>query len=342
MHPIVNLVLGLAVTLGPAAAQGDPQPALYPHEEMNHWGRWGKEDERGAANFITPAAIVRAAGLIRTGRTFSLAIPLDQTGPVYPPRLPPHHTMTITGADFASAPSLSPFGDSFIRFADDYIYMALQGSSQWDGLSHAWYGDKLYNGFPQEAIRSAPSAGGATRLGIENVKDGLVGRGILIDVLRFKGGKLPPGYGITRADLEEALKAPGTEVRSGDIVLVRTGRVPLWYTLKNAAEREEFLAGPKTGLTSDVVPWIREHEIAAVAADSMAMEQIPNQFDEELFVPLHGNLLRDLGVYIGEIWWLEELAADCAKDERYEFFLAAQPLNITGAVGTPVNPIAIK
>ena len=79
MHPIANLVIGLAVTLGPAAAQGDPQPALYPHEEMNHWGRWGKEDERGAANFITPAAIVQAGGLIRTGRTFSLAITLRTT-----------------------------------------------------------------------------------------------------------------------------------------------------------------------------------------------------------------------------------------------------------------------
>jgi kynurenine formamidase len=91
-----------------------------------------------------------------------------------------------------------------------------------------------------------------------------------------------------------------------------------------------------------VVPWVKEKQIAAIAADTVALERLPNEIDPEMAVPVHGNLLRDLGVYIGEIWWLEELAADCAADGRYEFFLAAQPLNIPGAVGSPLNPIAIK
>jgi kynurenine formamidase len=154
-------------------------------------------------------------------------------------------------------------------------------------------------------------------------------------------GALPEGYSITRADLEAALAKQKTEVGEGDIVIVRTGVVPAWYTL-SPVERVEFFAKPQTGLTSDVVPWVKEKKIAAIAADSVALERVPNEIDPELVVPLHGNLLRDLGVYIGEIWWLEELAADCAEDGRYEFFLAAQPLNITGAVGSPVNPIAIK
>ena len=96
------------------------------------------------------------------------------------------------------------------------------------------------------------------------------------------------------------------------------------------------------GLVSDVVPWVEEKRIAAIAADTVAVERVPNEIDPELLVPMHGSLLRDLGVYIGEIWWLEELAADCAADGRYEFFLAAQPPNITGAIGSPLNPIAIK
>jgi kynurenine formamidase len=91
-----------------------------------------------------------------------------------------------------------------------------------------------------------------------------------------------------------------------------------------------------------VVPWIKEQQLAAIAADNLALERIPNEVDPAMVVPVHGNLLRDLGVYIGEIWWLEELAEHCAKDGRYEFFLAAQPLNVTGGVGSPVNPIAIK
>jgi len=320
-----------------AAAAG---PALHPHEEMNHWGVWGADDERGAANYITPEARVAAAKLIRTGKVFSLAIPLDATGPIFPTRQPPHHTMSATGADYLADPNAAPFGESPIRFADDYIYMPLQGSSQWDSLAHAWYGDSLYNGVPQGAIRSS-SAGAATKLGIENVKDGFVGRGVLIDVLRHKGGTLPTGYPITRADLEQALAAQKTEVHEGDIVVIRTGLVPSWYEL-TPEQKPAFFANPQTGITSDVVPWVKEKKISAIAADTIALERLPNDIAPEMVVPLHGNLLRDLGVYIGEIWWLEELAEDCAADGRYEFFLAAQPLNITGAVGSPVNPIAIK
>lgn len=329
-----SLLLALAL---PALAEG---PALHPHEGHNNWGRWGAEDERGAANFITPARIVQAARLVESGRIFSLAIPIDRNGPVFPPRLPPHHTMTITGADYLADPSVAPFGRSPIRFADDYLYMALQGSTQWDALSHGWYGGSLYNGVPESAVRSS-EAGGATRLGIENVKTGFVGRGVLIDVVRFKGGELARGQTITRADLEGALRAQKTAVLPGDIVLVRTGVVPRWYTL-DAAGRLAFFSEPMAGLGSDTVPWIQERELAGIAADNLALERIPNEIDPALVAPLHGNLLRDLGVYIGEIWWLEELAEDCARDGRYTFFLAAQPLHIPGAVGSPLNPIAIK
>jgi len=332
--------LTLALLLASAAAPADPGPALYPHEEINRWGEFGADDQRGAANFITPEKRVEAGKLIQTGKTFSLAIPLDATGPVFPPRQPPHHTMTVTGADYLASPEVAPFGPSPIRFADDYIYMPLQGSSQWDALSHAWYGGSLYNGVPEAAIRSS-EAGAATKLGIENVKDTLVGRGVLVDVLRHKGGSLPTGYPITRADIEATLVAQGTEVREGDIVVIRTGLVPSWYTL-DAAGKAQFFIDPQTGITSDVVPWVKEKKIAAIAADTLALERVPNDIAPEMMVPVHGNLLRDLGVYIGEIWWLEELAADCAADGRYAFFLAAQPLNITGAVGSPVNPIAIK
>jgi kynurenine formamidase len=334
-------ILVTLILAAPLAAKAEgPGPALHPHEQVQVWGTWGADDERGAANYITPEKIVAAGKLIQSGKSFSLAIPLDATGPVFPPRQPPHHTMTITGADYIADPDAKPFGPSPIRFADDYIYMPLQGSSQWDALSHAWYGGSLYNGVPESAIRSS-SAGAATKLGIENVKDSLVGRGVLIDVLRAKGGTLPTGYSITRADLEAALAAQKTEVREGDIVVIRTGLVPSWYE-KNAEQKARFFIDPQTGITSDVVPWVKEKKIAAVAADTVALERVPSEIDPSMVVPMHGNLLRDMGVYIGEIWWLEELAADCAADGRYEFFLAAQPLNITGAVGSPVNPIAIK
>lgn len=307
-------------------------------EKPNNWGKWGADDERGAANYIQPQHVVKAAQLIKTGKLFSLAIPLDNTGPVYPSRIAPQHIMVATGADYAAG---LPSAYGVAKFADDYIYMPLQGSTQWDALSHSWYGDTLYNNIDQGVIKSAPAAGGATKLGIENVKTGFVGRAVLIDVLAYKGGSLPTGYAISRADIEGTLKKQKSKVLEGDVVIIRTGVVPAYYELKDPMSKLEFITGPQAGINTDVVDWIAESKVAGVAADNIALEVLPNPTPEKTF-SVHGALLKDLGVYIGEIWWLEDLAAACAEDGRYEFFLAAQPLNIPGAVGSPLNPIAIK
>jgi kynurenine formamidase len=330
----VILVATLAL---PAHAQYED--VRYPHEAMNTWGSWGEEDERGSANYITPDTIVAAAKLIRTGKVISLAIPLDNQGPVFPGRTKPIKLMAATGIDHKVAEG--PPARSFTQYADDYIHMPLQGSTQWDALSHGWYGEHLYNGYSRDTIHSSPWFGGATVLGIQNLKDSMVGRGVLIDIVRYKGGSLPRGYGITRADIEGALKQQGTTVLPGDMVLVRTGVVPQWYELENLVEQARYWEA-QAGIVKDVIPWIKATKIAGMAADNISLERNPHPEHPELGTPLHGNILRDLGVYIGEIWWLEDLAADCAEDGRYEFFLAAQPLNIPGAVGSPLNPVAVK
>jgi len=331
----ISTALLCALLILPAGAKDKPG-------EPNNWGKWGKDDQRGAANYITANQVKEAATLISSGKVFSLAIPIDNTGPVYPGRIPPQHIMVATGADYVAGQG-NLIGK--MKFADDYIYMPLQGSTQWDALSHAWYGQSLYNGIDQSVVKSAPAAGGAAKLGIENVKTSFVGRGVLIDVLAHfqahKGGSLPPGYMITRKDIADTLKAQGTKVSKGDIVIIRTGFVPGYYKLTDPLKKMAYVAGPHTGIGPDVVGWVDEIEIAGIAADNLALEVLPNPVPENT-LSIHGSLLRDLGVYIGEIWWLEELSADCAEDGRYEFFLAAQALNIPGAVGSPLNPIAIK
>lgn len=330
-----SLLTFLLITLthlsGFSYAEGKPG-------EPNNWNRWGKDDQLGAANFTKPEHIIQAAKLIKKGQVFSLAIPLDEKGPVFPGRLSPHHTMVMTGADYVAG---QPNMMAKMKFADDYIYMPLQGSTQWDALSHAWYGEHLYNGYHQSHVKSSPAAGGANKLGIEHVKTAFIGRGILIDVLRHKGGTLPPGYTITKADIESTLKDQQVEVQSGDIVLIRTGFVPGYYELQGPIDKQAYMLGPHVGIGTDTVEWIAKSEIAAIAADNVTLEVYPHP-EPEKALSVHGSLLRDLGVYIGEIWWLEELAEDCAEDGIYDFFIAAQPLNIPGAVGSPLNPIAIK
>lgn len=320
-----NLLMALVVGMAWCAV-ADGQGAMHPHDEVNNWGRWGEDDELGAANYIEPEDIVEAAKLIRSGRVFSLAIPIEGTGPRIPIRNPPHHFMTGVSAGAETTDAMG--------FTDDYIYMPLQGSTQWDALSHGYYGGKFYNGYTLDTVTAA----GASKLGMEKLRDRFVGRGVLVDVLRYKGGTLEPGYAITRADIEGALKQQGTEVREGDIVLIRTGEVPRFYGL--SAQEQLGWWGRQAGIGKDVVLWIRDARISAMAADNLALEVTPNPKGSNFH--LHGNILRDLGVFIGELWWLEELAEDCARDGRYEFFLSAPPLHIPGAVGSPINPMAIK
>ena len=171
MARIQRFVLGVGLAAHALTAAADPP-------EHRNWGRWGADDEKGAANYITPQRIVASAGLIQKGKVFALGIGIDGKGPIYPTRMRPTLTTWVSGADYAVGGIEGDF-----KFADDYLFMPLQGATQWDGLSHAWYGETLYNGVPQSEVGSA-ATGGARRLGIENVKDSMVGRGVLVDTLR--------------------------------------------------------------------------------------------------------------------------------------------------------------
>jgi kynurenine formamidase len=303
----------------------------------SNWGRWGADDQIGTANFITPEAIVRAVRLVRRGVVFSLAIPLDDRGPVYPGRLPPKHIMTISGADYeAGQRGLGTDPEGGIKFADDYLFAALQCSTQWDGLAHAWYGGELYNGVSQREIRGSS---GARRLGIEKLHRHFVARGVLLDVARALGAasRLDPGYAITADDLDRAVAQAGVTIERGDVLLVRTGHLPWFYELKD--KTEFWKAAPGLGRTT--VDWLHAREVAAVAADNITVEVQPAESAGGV-LPLHGALIRDLGLTLGEMFYLEDLAADCRQDNVFAFLFVAQPLRITGAVGSPINPLVVK
>jgi kynurenine formamidase len=303
-------------------------------ERCRNWGRWGTDDERGTLNYITPEAIVEAARLVKRGAVFSLAIPFNARGPQInqPRRFNPIHRMMITGPDCTTGAITFPGG---VGFSDDMVIMPLQCATQWDALSHCFEDGRMYNGYDANEVSSR----GAKRNGIDKIAIGVVARGVLLDIPRLKGVKwLEPGYAITAGDLDAALAAHHVTVRSGDALLVRTGHMTL---CKDRGGWGTYAGGDAPGLSFHTADWIHRRQIAAVATDTWGMEVRPNEIADS-FQPLHQVCIPNMGLTIGEIFFLDDLADDCARDGVYEFFFVAPPLPITGAVGSPINPLAIK
>ncbi|NGO15204.1 cyclase family protein [Streptomyces sp. HC44] len=306
-------------------------------KRCSNWGRWGQDDVLGTLNFLDEGKRREGAALIRRGVSFSLAQRFDTNGPQkgWRRRTNPVHTMLSSGLDAEFGPPEFPHG---IGGADDVVFMPLQASTQWDGLGHIFDHGMAYNGRRASAVVTSE---GDQLTGIETVADRIAGRGVLLDVGRAIGtnGELPDGFAITTEHLEATIAAHGesSRVGRGDLLLVRTGQM--------ARTRRDgwgdYAGGPAPGLSFTTADWLHTREIAGIATDTWGFEVRPNEFDRA-FQPLHQVAIPHMGLFIGEIWDLDALAADCAADGIYDFFLTAAPLPVTGAVGAPVNPIAIK
>jgi kynurenine formamidase len=290
----------------------------------NNWGRWGDDDQRGTFNLFTPERIAAAAALIRTGKRFSLGLPVG--GPPMPGyRSPPLHFFNATTGDIV-------LGERGIQYSDDYVVMALQATTQLDGLAHVGADDLLYNGFWAGLVTARS---GARRLGVHHQADGIVGRAVVLDVARHVGTEpLEMGFAIGPDLLDETAAAQGVSVGAGDVLLVRTGLLG-WLLEGNSVHRTE------PGLSPRCAPWLAEHDIAMVATDTLGVEVLPPE-EGQPPLGLHVSALRDLGLLLGELLDLDELAADCAADGVYECFFVAAPMPVVNGVGSPINPIAIK
>jgi kynurenine formamidase len=296
-------------------------------ERNRNWGRWGDDDEKGAVNLITPERVAAAAQLVKRGAIFDLGIPFDGNGPQPGGgRINPVRLMSETGQD-------QEFPGAF-HYADDFVFMPLQAASQWDGLAHVFYDDKLYNGFPSSDV----SPHGAKHCSIDKMAKGIVGRGVLLDIARLKGVDwLQAGEVITPEDFDAAVERQGVEIQSGDILFFRTG----WRTkFKQEQNAAEFMAG-EPGIGIACADWLHERDVAVIASDNWAIEVLPGEDEANVF-NVHMVLIRDMGMTLGEILDLDELADDCAHDGIYEFFCTAPPIKFTNAVGSPINPLAIK
>ncbi len=295
---------------------------------VRNWGRWGADDEIGTLNLITDDVVRAAAAEIQTGARQSLGLPLDDQGPqtgAIPGRDNPTHEMIMVDTPLTGDPS------NFTT-SDDRVVLALQAATHWDALAHVSYEGTLYNGVPSSVI----TASGAERMGIDKIRT-LVSRGVLLDVAAAKAvDSLEGGYPITAADLDAACQFGKVTVRSGDIVLLRTGQMR-WFL---SGDRERYGA-PAPGPSLQTVEWFHDHDVAAVATDNITFEVFPSEREDAL-LPVHLLHLVDMGMTQGQNWNLEGLSQDCARDGRYSFFLDASPMPFTHAVGSPVNPIVVK
>jgi len=307
-------------------------------EKYKNWGKWGPDDEIGTLNYTTPEDIVAACRLVKKGKVISLALNFDHNGPQgakskYPTmgRTNPIHTMLRTGTD-AYAGVLDHRG---IRAADDMVTMPLQCGTQWDGLGHVFYENYMWNGYDCRNVTSA----GALKCGIEKTKNKMVGRGVLLDVARFKGVEyLEDGYGISNEELDQCARAQNVEIRRGDFVIIRTGQMERCLKEKNWGG---YAGGDAPGVKFENCYWCHEKQIAAICSDTWGVEVRPNE-TTEANQPWHWVVIPAMGLCMGEIFYLKELAEDCANDKVYEFFFCGPPLIITGGTGSPINPQAIK
>jgi kynurenine formamidase len=306
---VSGILFAAIVSISVAPAQND---RWYP-------SRWGANDQRGAANRLTPAKVVEARDLIKQGKVYQLGRVYETGMPQFGTR---HYSLRIPQA-FKIA------GSNNAVYHDELISGELgQIGTQFDGLGHLGIGDLFYNGNKRADFAQAE---GLTKLGIENVGP-IVTRGVLIDVARFKGvPQLGATYEVTAADLRGALKREGIEIRAGDVVLIHTGWGSLW--MKDNAK----YGASCPGIGVAAAQFLADEEIVVAGADNWSVEVNPNP-NANLAAPVHQLLLTRNGIYLHENLNTEELA----RDNVYEFAYFFSPLRLKGATGSPGNPIAIR
>ncbi|WP_342000309.1 cyclase family protein [Microbacterium sp. LWH7-1.2] len=297
-----------------------------------NWGRWGADDERGALNLIDDTKRASDYEVLRTGKIYSLGLPIQRSGvPVFEYRGPAQRLTLASQTDGAFWES---FGEAMDIPTDgaggneDLLIFGTHSGTHLDALCHVYHDDHMYNGFETSTFGSY---GGAARNSIHQV-DGVAGRAVMLDVAAHLGVPwLDPMFRITDDVLEEVREAQGTSIRPGDILLVRTGWIDSFYdSLANGTE----LSAAQAGIDQSAVDFIDRYDIALVGSDNGAVECLPC---DETLLSVHVKLLVHRGINLLEFADLRGMAADGV----HECFLVIAPMKVVGGTGSPVNPIAI-
>jgi kynurenine formamidase len=298
------------------------------------WGLFGEQDNLGLVNLMTPERIAAAARLVRRGQVFCLDMPLGSIAPALATfrGAPRHHVLHQPGT---------------AGFDDVYDNLFPQASSQWDSLAHVGYApDQMYNGVTEQQVLAGE------RNTIDHwARHGIAGRAVLLDAeraIRAAGRPYDPGDGVAIGadDLELARRQAGVEFAPGDIILLHTG-FAAWYVRQPTQVKNRLhgnVVAPGVAHTEAVCEYLWNSHAAAIACDTFGVEVFPADRSAQAhpFGFLHNMLIGQFGMALGELWWLADLAADCAADGIHEMFLVSAPLNAPGGIGSPANAVAIK
>lgn len=296
-------------------------------QRLSNWGKWGPDDCLGTLNYITPEKVRKAAGLVRSGHSVSLAIPINkQAGPDNPRPALHYMVQGFDVRDEIGAP----------QFAMDYLASECHGDchTHIDALCHVSYKGKLYNGKSAGGITSK----GASIFDLTSYAHGIVGRGVLLDIPRLRGVKwLEPGEAVTAEELEAAEKAQGVRLEEGAILVFRTGH-----------HRRRLELGPwnngydgegKAGLHATALLLLHERKVAAFLPDGDG-ETVPSRV-EGVAYPIHLLQIVAMGMACADSLQFEELVEHCERENRWEFLVTAAPLRLPGGTGSLFNPIAV-
>jgi len=296
-------------------------------EKLKNWNRWGPNDEKGTLNYITPEKIIKAAKLVKSGKSVSMAIPIEKTPGPDNPNPAIHYMANTHDVDI---------GSKEVGFATDFLGMQFHGDcyTHLDALCHVSYKKQLYNGKPAEKVNST----GAQCLDVTVYAQGITGRGVLIDVPRYRGVKwLEPGESITAEEIEAIEKSQGIKLEQGDIMLLRTGQY------KKRLELGPWNVGDsgdgRAGLDPYSLLLLHERKIAAFLPEGDG-EVVPS-YVEDMQCPIHPLQITAMGMFVCDSLQMEEVAKMCQDENRFECMVVIAPLRLPGATGCPFNPIAI-
>lgn len=311
---------------------------LFGENPPKNWGRWGPDDEIGSLNYLDAHQVLRGMREVKDGTVFTLQLQMGRKETPGDPVWPGRNTIerhNVRDAGVWAEGNLEPYPGG-LTDADDVATMALQGSTQYDALAHTWYDDQVWNGYD-----SSTTTGGLSKASVLPIAEhGVVGRGVLIDMARFRGKQcLDKGETFTHEDIIAAAREQGTDLQPRDILLIRTGWMGLWY---HSTSEEFYRDFNEPGLTysRELVEWFQDMEIPNLVTDTIANE-VTYEPHTGVLLPLHAALMRNLGVLFTEMVWLEDLAQACVAADRWSFLYTAAPLKVVEGTGAPVNPIVI-